>query len=199
MVLPYGPEAHLTRWGEIFHNQVAEIHPELSTVRVRRYQRLSAESEACYVVVVTLLLTPFAAAIMTRLGNSVSDVTSAAARKLVGRFLEARQDAMDSLLEPRRYQPRRVVELRVLVPDTGVTFVLPGHQEPEERSAAALAMLHVDVSPFGTEERMLRWIRGAWTVSIQSGHRPHEWKVAFWTPEAGAWLLPDGSKYPPVS
>jgi hypothetical protein len=159
-------------------------------------------------------LAPFASAITTRAGNSITDLTSAAARKTVGRMLERRQRALEDTLAPAPGGlPRHFVE-RIQVEGTDIVFILPDWRRAgtNERAAAALAVLDVDLaglkprdlSPYSLydpDDCHIIWNRGAWTVSFSRSEGGLEWDTAHWSQEQRAWVLSSGeicSVVPPL-
>ncbi|MFG2276796.1 hypothetical protein ACGFNY_44450 [Streptomyces chartreusis] len=193
--------------------RVAEVYPEMDSVQVEEFQELSTAGDTWQVVTTTLLLAPFASAIMTRAGNSVTDLTSAAARKVVGRMLEGRQRALEDALGPAPGGLPRVFVERIRVEGTDTVFVLPNERRSgtKERAAAALAMLDVDLSAlkprnldpdslYAPDSCNIIWDRGAWTVLFRRSDSGLGLDSAHWSQKQRAWVLSSGevcSEVPP--
>ncbi|MWA08119.1 hypothetical protein [Streptomyces sp. BA2] len=179
------------------------VHPELvdATVTAPAYYKPGESRPMAGVwetVLITLTLGPFIQAIMAGYGGAISGVSQTALRKAVGKFLREREEGTNRALEGGRGFNRQAPDYAIALRPDGlnVSFILPLKDKPDRRTAAALMLLEVDISAFGTDEVVIVWDDDTWEALIHPNPGiPTIMVPARWQPTTRQWIFPNGEAW----
>ncbi|MGW0537626.1 hypothetical protein [Streptomyces sp. NPDC003032] len=179
------------------------VHPEMvdATVTAPAYYapgEVHPLSHVWETVLITLTLGPFIQAITAGFGGAVSELSQSALRKAIGKFMREREEGTNRALEGGRYFNRPAPNYAIALRPDGlnVSFMLPLQDKPDRRTAAALMLLEVDISAFGTDEVAIVWDDDTWSALIHPNPDiPSITISARWQPTTRQWIFPNGEAW----